>query len=252
MMCAEAGSPGQGVASAIYVCYIMLIYPFHKFETNKSSVTRAQVVQDVFARACQEFGLDIEYTKRVQEFIGDFNEYANIYGYEATCLSFLLHPVANKITLNKADAFAAWKIINRVWTLLSKSSIRRTDGPPPGVGDVVVQSRCGVINDIGTLLNECDVSVRIEDSRPSSANFACLGPWTRPLVNSVFVDAVISLQRQKLHTYVSCLTRIVKKTDQVNYDGETWQYILAIIKSFFPLLYEGFVKMKNESACEIK
>ena len=103
----------------------MLVYPFHKCEidTHEDSVcfvnARSEIACQVFKLAVQVFEIDAKYDLSVEEFIGDFGKYVSIYGYEAVCLSLLLHPVSNKIELNSHDAFAAWKIANRVWTMLN-------------------------------------------------------------------------------------------------------------------------------------
>lgn len=120
-------------------------YPFHEFEhdllASEIITTRAAIVNDVLREASQALGVITPEAMYINELnphiprpsldhalsiIPNFNEYANIYGYQATRLSLLLHPVHRKIELSAQDAFACWKIINRIWSLFSSVSSHTT------------------------------------------------------------------------------------------------------------------------------
>ena len=86
----------------------MHLYPYHAAENGRLLNFSRQ-------KLANELGLD----EIVAECHGDFRHFYELYGQESVNFSMILHPKEQTISLNSIDAFASWKILNKLWHLLS-------------------------------------------------------------------------------------------------------------------------------------
>jgi len=223
-------------------------YPFHEFERDLLSreiiTSRAAIVNDVLDDAAQKLGVILLETAYVNEsnsrisrpaldhalaFIPNFNEYANIYGYQATRLSLLLHPVDRKIELNAQDAFACWKIVNRVWSLFSSFSYsyledesskhdliarKGSDGSFRKRIEFVAQP-----NAVSNISNISNIYIRSNED---------------PVIQ-LRQKAAEAIARGKAHTYVARCLHFVKNHFEC-LDSENIEDILSIFSPVIPLI----------------